>query len=75
MRPDSDDVAQGTGGLVLRGRVDCDCGEIFEGVWRDPSLSLEDMAEAPVADQECPSCGKIHKDEQWPGWAFRSEAG
>jgi hypothetical protein len=35
---------------------------------------VQDMAEPPVAEQECPACG--HKQaETYPGWCFRSEAG
>lgn len=63
--------------VVLTALVDCgnpDCGETFEGAWTDDSMSVQDMAEPPVAVQECPSCG--HKQaETYPGWCFRSEAG
>jgi len=61
--------------LVLRAILDCsDCDESFEGVWHDSSLSIQDMAEPPVADQKCPN-GHVMKDEVYPGWCFRSEAG
>lgn len=61
--------------LVLRALLDCPvCGITFKGVWEDDSLSVQDMAEAPVADQTC-DCGYVMKDEEYPGWMFRSEAG
>jgi len=63
--------------LELTALVDCvnpDCGETYEGRWLDDSMSVQDMAEPPVAEQECPSCG--HKQEEtYPAWCFRSEAG
>jgi len=37
-------------------------------------MSVQDMAEPPVAEQECPSCGH-EQVETFPGWCFRSEAG
>lgn len=66
--------------LRLPARVDCEndpslCGQTFEAVWEDDSMTIEDMAEAPVADIKCPNCGHVHKDFEWPGWTFRSEAG
>jgi hypothetical protein len=72
--PESGEQAA-AGMLVLRANLDCECGEVFEGEWTDTSLSLEDMAEPPVADQQCPACGLIMADEPWPGWMWRSEAG
>lgn len=76
MRTDSDEHRHGDAQLVLTGRVDCGgCELTFEATWADSSLSLEDMAEAPVADLTCPGCGAVLKDEPWPGWTFRSEAG
>jgi hypothetical protein len=61
--------------IVLRSLLDCpSCEATFEGIWEDDSLSLQDMAEAPVADQTC-VCGHVMKDEEFPGWMFRSEAG
>lgn len=63
-------------GLQLRARVDCPkCLITFEVTWHDDSMSLEDMAEAPVADVTCPGCKHVMVDEPWPGWTFRSEAG
>jgi hypothetical protein len=52
-----------------------DCDVDFEGVWVDAeSDTIQDMAEAPVADQTCPN-GHVMKDVEYPGWAFMSEAG
>jgi hypothetical protein len=63
--------------LDLTALVDCGnpgCGETFDGHWQDDSLSVQDMAEPPEAEQECPACG--HRQlEVYPGWCFRSEAG
>jgi hypothetical protein len=62
---------------VLHALVDCanpKCGETYEGLWTDDSLSVQDMAEPPEAEQECPSCGN-KQVEIFPGWTFRSEAG
>jgi hypothetical protein len=63
--------------VVLTALVDCenpDCGETYEGRWEDDSMSVQDMAEPPAAEQECPLCG--HKQfEVYPAWCFNSEAG
>jgi hypothetical protein len=78
-RPDSDDQARDGKVMFLTAVVDCDgpdgCGGMFEAIWEEESMTLEDMAEPPVADQTCTECGKVHKDLAWPGWCFRSEAG
>jgi hypothetical protein len=75
MRTDSDDQARSAGPLVLTANVDCgSCLAVFEGVWTDPSITIEDMTEPPVAVQKCPVCG-AEIEETWPGWMFRSEAG
>jgi hypothetical protein len=61
--------------LVLTAYLDCpECEAVFEGVWKDDSLSVQDMAEAPVADQTCPN-GHVMAAEEYSGWMFRSEAG
>lgn len=63
--------------LDLRALVDCanpDCGETYEGHWADDSMSVQDMAEPPEAEQVCPLCG--HKQEEtYPAWCWNSEAG
>lgn len=61
--------------LELSALVDCaNCWETYPGRWVDDSLSVQDMAEPPEAEQECPACG--HRQlETYPGWCFRSEAG
>lgn len=71
---DSDEQARGDGLLHFSTLLDCPgCGETFEGHWTDPSLTIEDMTDPPVAEQECAACG--HKfTEEYPGWMFRSEA-
>lgn len=75
MRSDSDEQRRKGTMLVLNGNVDCPaCGCVYDGTWTDSSLSLEDMAEPPVAVQACPQCG-TQTVETWPGWVFRSEAG
>lgn len=62
--------------LQFDARWDCEqCGTTYIEHWEDDSLSLEDMAEPPVTDSTCPSCGHVHKKLEWPGWMFRSEAG
>jgi Zn finger protein HypA/HybF involved in hydrogenase expression len=61
--------------LILRALVDCaKCGETYEGTWTDDSLSVQDMAEPPEEEQECPACGNVQL-EVFPGWCFNSEAG
>jgi hypothetical protein len=77
---DSDEQGRSGGPLVLSALVDCEedeggCGATFGWTWKDDSLSLEDMAEAPVADVTCPECGAVQTNVAWPGWMFRSEAG
>jgi catabolite regulation protein CreA len=76
---DSDEQGRSGGPLVLSALVDCDvlggCGEVFNWTLEDYSISLEDMAEAPVADVTCPECGAVQTNVAWPGWMFRSEAG
>lgn len=63
--------------LILTALVDCanpECGAVYEGTWTDDSMSVQDMAEPPEAEQTCPTCE--HKQvETFPGWCFRSEAG
>jgi len=74
MRSDSDEQGRSGAPLVLTANVDCEsCGAVYQGMWADSSMSLEDMAEPPVAVQSC-SCGH-QQEETWPGWCFRSEAG
>lgn len=61
--------------LELHALVDCEfCFETYDGRWTDDSMSVQDMAEPPEAEQECPSCGN-KQAEVYPGWCFRSEAG
>ena len=76
---DSDEQARSGGPLVLTALVDCDgpdgCNETFDWTWEDDSISIEDMAEPPVADVTCPECGAVQTNVAWPGWCFRSEAG
>jgi catabolite regulation protein CreA len=77
---DSDEQARSGGPLVLTALVDCDeneggCGTTFQAIWTDDSLSVEDMAEPPVASITCPECGHVHVAMEWPGWTFYSEAG
>src|SRR5215472_16843731 len=44
--------------LELTALVDCDgCGTTYEGRWQDESMSVQDMAEPPEAEQTCPACG------------------
>lgn len=74
-RTDSDEQAHGDNPLFLTSLLDCEeCGEPYQGFWSDPSPTIEDMTEIPVAEQVCPACGHC-KVEEWPGWMFRSEAG
>ena len=45
-------------GLVFTEIVDCPlCGEAFDGVFTDPAMDAEDMAEPPRTEQCCPGCG------------------
>lgn len=61
--------------VILRANVECEaCGEVYEGTWKDDSLSVQDMAEPPEAEQTCPSCGQVQL-EVYPGWCWNSEAG
>ena len=61
--------------LELHALVDCEnCEGAYDGRWTDDSMSVQDMAEPPCAEQECPSCG--HQQlEIYPKWCFQSEAG
>jgi hypothetical protein len=62
--------------LELTAIIDCEnCDEPFEGIWHDDSITEEDMTDTPVADQICTGCGHVHKDQEWPGWMHKSEAG
>lgn len=61
--------------LVLHANIDCEkCELTYEGTWHDDSHTVQDMAEPPVAEQECPGCGH-RQQETYPGWMYRSEAG
>lgn len=75
---DSGSIGQGSDApLVFTELVDCPvrgCGEEFDAVWRDDSLAVEDMTEAPRGLQVCPACG--HEFEAtFSGWAMFGEAG
>lgn len=61
--------------LELSALVDCgECGAAYHGRWLDDSMSVQDMAEPPEAEQTCPACG--HRQlEVYPGWTWTSEAG
>ena len=60
--------------LELSALVDCEsCDATYEGHWSDDSMSVQDMAEPPEAEQTCP-CGH-QQVEVYPGWCFQSEAG
>lgn len=71
---DSDDLPPV---LSFTENVTCDrCGEIFEGQFFDytESPSVEDLAEPPEGDHECPECG--HRfSSALTGWMFYTEAG
>ena len=61
--------------LILNALIDCEeCGETFEGTWTDDSMSVQDMAEPPQAEQTCPLCGNV-QTEVYPAWCWTSEAG
>lgn len=63
--------------LELTALVDCanpDCGATYDGNWTDDSMSVQDMAEPPEAEQTCPGCGHVQL-EAYSGWCFQSEAG
>jgi hypothetical protein len=54
--------------------VECPrCACEFSGVWHVTG-DIQDLAEAPVADKTCPSCGKVWSME-YPGWTLFTEAG
>ena len=63
--------------LELTALVDCgnpDCGATYDGRWTDDSMSVQDMAEPPEAEQECINCG--HRQvEVYPKWCWNREAG
>ena len=62
---------------VFTENVDCPfCGQIFEGEFVDhtKSLSVQDMAVAPLGDHECPECGAFFSSPM-TGWMFFGEAG
>jgi hypothetical protein len=55
--------------------VECPaCGAEFEGAWHDDSMDAEQLDAPPVAGLECPACHVVSLQE-YPGWAFMSEAG
>lgn len=61
--------------LLLTAILTCPgCGTDFPGWWADEAMDVEDMAEAPVAGQSCPGCGRTEQ-VAYPGWSFRAEAG
>lgn len=66
--PPRRDREETPGPVVLRANVDCPaCKTTFAGLWTDPSISIQDMVDAPVAEQRCPYCG--HTEEvEYPGW-------
>jgi hypothetical protein len=60
---------------ILSAIVECPrCGCEYSGVWA-VSGDIQDMAEAPVSDKECPGCGHIIKAMEYPGWTWMTEAG
>lgn len=52
------------------------CEEPFEGDFEDRSrsLSVQDMADPPVGEHQCPNCG-VTFTSQMTGWSFFNEAG
>lgn len=61
--------------LLLTAILTCPrCGTDFDAWWADEVMDVQDMAEAPVAEQTCPACGHAETVE-YPGWSFRAEAG
>jgi hypothetical protein len=62
--------------IQLTATVECiACFNEFEGHWIDKDAdTIEDVAEAPVADQTCPNCNNT-QEETYPGWMFHTEAG
>lgn len=73
---DSDEVHQGTTqGVSFTEIVECpECDTEFDGFFHDPSLSVEDMDEAPTGQHVCPNCGHGF-ETTFTGWSFFSEAG
>lgn len=72
---DSDLVARGEQRLRFVELVDCpSCDVVFDGVFDDDSLTVEDMVDPPTGTHTCPQCGHRWTSEA-TGWSFFSEAG
>lgn len=72
---DSDEVARSENVLLrFTENVECDCGCVFEGVFYDDSMTVEDIVDPPRGRHTCPECGHRFVTEL-TGWTFFSEAG
>jgi predicted RNA-binding Zn-ribbon protein involved in translation (DUF1610 family) len=74
---DSDEVARDEHPGLLRftENVDCpQCGQVFEGQFHDPSLTVQDITDPPAGRHECPNCGHRFTSEL-TGWTMYNEAG
>lgn len=74
---DSDEVARSHDQVMLRftENVECEqCGTVFEGIFHDDSMSVEDIVDPPLGEHTCPECGH-HWASEMTGWTFFTEAG
>lgn len=72
---DSDHIARSEPtALRFTENVECRCGCVFEGVFHDDSMSVEDMTDPPIGEHRCPACAHQWVSEA-TGWSFFSEAG
>lgn len=60
---------------VFSAFVECpECKVEYLGSW-PVAGDVQDLAEAPVADQGCGNCGYVVKAMPYEGWSFMTEAG
>lgn len=72
---DSDEVSRGTHQLRFTEWVDCPvCDTVFDAVFVEDSISVEDIVDPPCGPQVCPCCGHTWVC-QMTGWMFYGEAG
>jgi hypothetical protein len=63
------------GRVVFVENVDCpSCGLTFEGVFVTEDAEVEDVVEAPEAQQACPGCNTVFESEL-TGWHMHQESG
>jgi hypothetical protein len=74
---DSDEQAKTGAKLTFSANIDCpECDTVFEGLWVDDAIDVEQLVDPPVNYQSCPNTKCGHRwEEEYPGFFNYSDAG